>query len=103
MAHKQDYLRKLRGIGHELKPILQLGQRGLTDSVVEEIHRALNDHELIKIRLTGVERDEKKELLSTLESRLNASVIHAVGHMALLLRPNPEAKPKLSNLKRHGL
>ena len=47
---KQD-TKQLRAIGHKLKPVVTVAGKGLTDTVVEEINRALSDHELIKVNL----------------------------------------------------
>jgi len=84
----------LRGLGHSLKPIVLLGQAGLTEGVVAEAVRALNDHELVKVRVTGMERDVRDETLATLASRTDSELVGRIGHTALLYRKNKE-RPRI--------
>ncbi len=81
----------LRAIAHGLKPVVLLGAKGLTPAVVQEIDIALTAHELIKIKLTGVEREEKGALLEGLCLELKATLIQHIGHIAVLYRENPKA------------
>jgi len=82
--------RHLRGLGHALKPIIVVGQAGLTEAVAAETVRALHDHELIKVRVTGMERDARDEALAGLASRTASEMIGRIGHVAILYRRNPE-------------
>jgi RNA-binding protein len=84
----------LRGLGHDLKPVVQIGQGGVSDSVVAEIVRALNDHELIKIRVSGMEREDRDEALVKLAGRTESELVYRIGHTALLYRRHPE-KPRV--------
>ena len=86
--------RHLRGLGHELKPIVFIGQAGLSDAVVAEAARALNDHELIKVRATGMEREERDDALDLLAQRTESAIVGRIGHVAILYRRHPE-KPKI--------
>ena len=95
-------LKRLKGIGHELKPIVMIGNNGVTPAIIEEIDRALNDHELIKVKLSAGSKDERETVAAELAQKTNSTMIHSIGRMALLLRHNPNANPKLSNLIRHA-
>lgn len=97
-----DELRRLKGIGHELKPIVMIGNNGVSDAVIEEINRALNDHELIKIKTAPGTKEERDVLSRDIAQKTNSQLIHHIGRMALLLRRNPNANPKLSNLARYS-
>lgn len=100
-AKMQD-IKALRGIGHRLNPIVIVGAGGLSPTVLEEISRALTDHELIKIKIPAGSADERKECAATIAAATESEVIHHIGRMVLLLRHNPEANDKLSNLARFG-
>lgn len=100
-AQKQD-LKELRGIGHRLNPVVIVGSDGLSPAVIEEVGRALHDHELIKIKIPAGSSDARKECANTLAEATESEVIHHIGRMVLLLRKNPEPNPKLSNLARFG-
>ena len=63
MSASNNDKKKFRTIGHQLKPVVIIAQKGLTENIKEEIDRALTDHELIKIKLLTSTRDAKKELM----------------------------------------
>ncbi len=87
-----------RTIGHELQPVVTVAAKGLSESVLAEIDRALTDHELIKIKLAVGDRDAKKRAIETISSELDAEVVQTIGHIALLFRAAEQPNPKLSNL-----
>lgn len=95
-------IKRLKSIGHELKPIVMIGNKGITPAITEEIDRALSDHELIKIKLPAGSKHDRDIISTEIAMAANANVIHTIGRMALLLRQNPNANPKLSNLARHA-
>lgn len=95
-------LKRLKGIGHELNPVVIIGNNGLSPSLLEEVERALTDHELIKIKLPAGSKQERDEVATALTEATSATLIHSVGRMALILRQNPNANPKLSNLVRYA-
>lgn len=95
-------IKRLKGIGHDLKPIVMIGNKGITANITEEIDRALSDHELIKVKLPAGTKEERDIIGAELAAAANATLVHAIGRMALLLRKNPNANPKLSNLARHS-
>jgi RNA-binding protein len=86
--------RHLRGLGHALKPIISIGQAGASDPVVAETVRALNDHELVKVRVTGMERDARDEALDSLATRTKSEMVGRIGHTAVLYKKHPE-KPRI--------
>ncbi|ALF59350.1 YhbY family RNA-binding protein [Psychrobacter urativorans] len=95
-------LKRLKGIGHELTAVVMIGNKGITPAITEEIDRALSDHELIKVKLPAGSKEERDTVTTELAKNAKAQVIHTIGRMALLLRKNPNANPKLSNLSRHA-
>lgn len=95
-------IKRLKGIGHELKPIVMIGNNGVTPAISEEINRALDDHELIKIKLPAGSKHDRDVVSTEIATAAKATMIHTIGRMALLLRKNPNANPKLSNLARHA-
>ena len=82
----------LRGLAHALRPMVQVGQSGVTDAVITAVNRALLDHELIKVRLF---RPEQKKVMATeLVQRTQAYLCGLIGHTVILYRPHPET-PKI--------
>ena len=82
--------RHLKGLAHPLKPVILMGNAGLTDSVVAETDRALADHELIKVRLPGLDRTERDAALVLLSQRTGSTMVTRIGHVAVLYRANPK-------------
>jgi RNA-binding protein len=81
--------RELRGRAHLLAPVAQVGRGGVTDAFVAELDRALDAHELIKIRLRG-EREERAAQLDEVTARLDCMVVGTVGAVAVLYREADE-------------
>ena len=90
----------LRTLGHSLHPVVTVAGKGLTDAVVAEVDRALNDHELIKIKLAVGDRELKKATVAEICSRLDAEAVQRIGHVLLLFRAAEKPDPRLSNLLR---
>lgn len=82
--------RHLRKLGHALKPVIQIGDAGLTEPVANETERALRDHELIKVKVRGTDRDARDAMLAELARRTGSALVQRIGHVAVLYRPNPE-------------
>lgn len=99
MALSNDQKKAFRSIGHTLNPIVMIASNGLTDRVKDELNRALDDHELIKIKISVGDRDVKKQVLTSLLQSTGAELVQQIGNVALILRRNPNAKPSLSNLR----
>jgi RNA-binding protein len=78
--------KKLRKKAHGLKPVVMIGQQGLTDAVLAEIDLALNAHELIKVRVRGADKNERAEKNAQIERQLNAEVVHQIGGITVLYR-----------------
>src|SRR5690625_2151483 len=92
--------KQLRTIGHKLNPIVTIADRGLTDSVLAELNRALDDHELIKVKLALTERESRHEAVALLQDMRRVEVVQKVGKTALLYRANQKHNRKRSNLLR---
>ncbi|MGH8299571.1 MAG: ribosome assembly RNA-binding protein YhbY [Steroidobacteraceae bacterium] len=82
--------RHLRGLAHELQPVVRLGTSGLTDAVARETDRALTDHELIKIKGPGGDREARDAMFEELARRSRSSLVHRIGNVAVLYRPRPD-------------
>jgi len=92
MAELTSKQRKfLRSHAHSLKAIVQVGQRGLTAPVIQEVDGALAAHELLKVRLGG-EREERGQLAERLAAATRAENVGEVGRVVLLYRPHPDPK-----------
>jgi RNA-binding protein len=83
----------LRGVAHGYKPLVRIGKEGLSESVVRAIDAALDDHELIKVKIAA-ERDEREKFVAVIEARVNCECVGTVGRMAILYREHPDPEKR---------
>ncbi|AIA74772.1 ribosome assembly RNA-binding protein YhbY [Halomonas sp. XH26] len=100
MSLSQAQKKAFRSIGHHLNPVVTVSENGVSENLLAELSRALNDHELIKVKLAITERDDRVAMLNELVADSNAELVQTIGKMALLYRRNPKVNPKLSNITR---
>jgi RNA-binding protein len=80
----------LRGLAHALKPLIRIGGAGLTDALAAETTRALEDHELIKVKAPGGDRPARDEMFAALARRTESALVQRIGNVAVLYRPRAE-------------
>tara|TARA_R110001592_G_scaffold341474_2_gene630573 strand:- start:5822 stop:6124 length:303 start_codon:yes stop_codon:yes gene_type:complete len=95
-ADKKHY----RTIAHNLNPVIIVGDKGLTENLLDELKRALHDHELIKVKIAIGDRDDRSKIIDSLVEATRSEIVQSIGKVVVLLKKNPKAKPKLSNLIR---
>ena len=81
--------RRIAGQAHHLKPVVTVADKGLSETVVAEIERALNDHELIKIKLRG-DREMRKVWAQRISELCKADLVHSIGQVACFYKKHPE-------------
>jgi RNA-binding protein len=84
LSEKQK--KHLRRLAHPLSPIVMLGNAGLTDGVVNELDRALTDHELVKVSARVGDREVRNEALDMLATRTSAQLVQRVGNVGVFYR-----------------
>lgn len=94
--------KKLRQIGHHLNPVVMLGSQGLTENVILEAERALNDHELIKVKIAGEDRERRQALIEELVNATHVELVQKIGKIVLLYRKAEQQNAQLSNLVRYA-
>ncbi|MBT8102102.1 MAG: YhbY family RNA-binding protein [Gammaproteobacteria bacterium] len=82
----------LRGLGHQLKPLIIVADSGLSESLLAEYESTIDHHELIKVRVRVGDRAARDDIIKTLCSRSSAMLIQRIGNVALLYRPNLKKK-----------
>ena len=100
MPLTQEQKKQYKSIGHHLKPVLMVADNGLTEGVLAEFERALSDHELIKIKLNILDREQRLAAAAELCKVGRADLVQVIGKMALLYRKNPKVNKQLSNVHR---
>ena len=82
--------RHLRGLGHDLKPIVQIGKDGIDDGVVAAVDRALVDHELVKVKVGEAAGLERHDAAEDIARRTHSEVAQVLGNTLLLYRADPD-------------
>jgi RNA-binding protein len=93
--------KRLRGLAHDLHPLVQLGKEGLTAAALDQIDRELARHELIKVRFLSL-KEERRTAAREIESRLDCALAGLVGHVAIYYRPHADPKKRRIELERRS-
>ena len=92
MALSERQKKHLRRLGHALRPIVLVGQRGLNPGVVEELKGALEHHELVKLRARVGDREARDALFGELASLSGSELVHRIGNVGLFYKQNNEIR-----------
>ncbi len=90
MTLKESQKKYLRGLGHQLKPTITVGDKGLTETLMTEYESTLAHHELIKAKVRVGDRGARDSIIRELCSKGSAELIQRIGNVALLYRENPD-------------
>lgn len=93
MALTQTQIKHLKALAHHRKPVVTIGNAGLTAAVLREIGIALKAHELVKVKLPALEREARQEIFERICSESGAESVQHIGRMAIVYRR--AAKPKI--------
>ena len=92
MTLSESQKKYLRGLGHDRKPLIMVGDAGLSESLLVEFESTLAHHELIKVRVRVGDRNARDAIIGEMCEKSGAALVQRVGNMALLYRENPEKK-----------
>lgn len=86
----QGQKKYLRELGHKLKPVIQVGDAGVSEPLFREFESTIDHHELIKVKVRAADRAERDRMIDDLCRRSGATLVMRVGNTALLYRHNPD-------------
>ena len=93
----------LRGLAHDLKPVVLIGKEGITDGIVRAADEGLSRHELIKIKFIDFkEKNQKETLTGELVDKTGSAQIGMIGHTAILYRPQTDPEKRRIRLPAKG-
>jgi RNA-binding protein len=93
LSNKQ--MQHLKGLAHTLKPVVQLGNNGLTEGVLAEIDSAIKHHELIKVKIPTDDKEEKTLIMDAIVRETGAIKVHTIGHVLVLYKSSDDRKIEL--------
>ena len=79
-------------IANDLKPVVMIGQHGLTESVLNEIELSIDHHELIKVKVNADDREQRQAFIQRIAECTRSDLVHKIGHIAVFYRRNPKRK-----------
>jgi RNA-binding protein len=82
--------RFLRGIAHGLDPVVMVGQKGITPTLVKELEGALAHHELVKVKLSDADREDRADTIEALREASKSELVQTIGRVACFFRRNPK-------------
>lgn len=85
---------KLKAQAHSLKPVVLMGEKGLTENVMLEIDLALASHELIKVKVGRLPKEEKQEIAAEIVKATKSEIVQIIGNILVLYRHNPNKSKK---------
>ncbi len=95
MNLNKKQIQYVKGLAHSLKPVVLIGNNGLTEAVVAEIDFALNHHELIKVKINTEDRDTKALVVEAICRETNAIKIQVIGKTLVIYRQSEEKKIRI--------
>jgi RNA-binding protein len=95
--------KRFRAIGHQLNPVVTIGGNGFSDTVIAELQRALEDHELIKVKIHAEDREDRAETITEMLKLTESELIQRIGNVALIYRAAAKPKANKSNILRSGI
>ena len=94
MALSKNQIKHLTSLAHHLKPVIMVGQHGVTENLLNELEIALDHHELVKIKIAGEDRDSRQQMIQQLCDTSGAQTVQSIGKTLTLFRRNRQ-KPKI--------
>ena len=88
MSLTKNQIKTLRGLCHSLKPIIMIGQKGLTTEVLDELEIAINHHELVKIKIAMDDREARKEMIKDICEKSQSENVQVIGKTVSVYRRN---------------
>jgi len=85
---------RLKAEAHYLKPVVLMGEKGLTENVMIEIDLALATHELIKVKIGSLPKEEKKQIAGDITKSTKSEIVQMIGNVVVLYRKNPSLVKK---------
>ncbi len=95
MKLNRKQISHLRSLAHKLKPVVMIGDKGLTENVINETIEQLEHHELIKIRINAEERNDRKAMIEEICQQCNVTLVQSIGHIGVFYKTAKQAVIKL--------
>lgn len=99
MSLSNDNKKHFRQVGHGLKPVVMVAGNGLSENVLAEVNRALDDHELIKVKVSVVDRTLRAATIKEMCASTHSELVQEIGKVALIFRKSKKPTLPTSNIR----
>ncbi|MDQ6970653.1 MAG: ribosome assembly RNA-binding protein YhbY [Mariprofundus sp.] len=86
MTLSNQQRKTLKAKAHHLKPLIRIGQKGLTDNLIEEAIQTLDRHELVKVHIAQDDRQQRDDAAQELAKRCEATIVNQIGKTCVLYK-----------------
>ena len=90
MELSREQKKHLVSLAHSRKPVVRVGQKGVSENVVKELDGALTAHELVKVKISIGDRDERATIIDAFARECDCECVQAIGQTASFFRRNPK-------------
>jgi len=97
MKLNRNQISHLRSLAHKLKPVVMIGNNGLSENVINEIIEQLDHHELIKVRINAEEREDRKAMIEEICLQSQAVLVQSIGHIGIFYKQAKKPSITLPN------
>ena len=91
--HDKNFIRSLKKHAHHLKPVVWVGQNGITEAVLQEVDHALQAHQLIKVKMAGSDKVTRQRASCRICEATGACEVTHIGGILSLYRRNMDLPP----------
>ena len=100
MEKLRGYQKKyLKGLVHGMKPLVFVGQKGLSPTVTQAVDESLEKHELIKVKFIDFkEKGQKEKIAGVIEKETASELVGKVGHIAIFYRQQKDPEKRKINV-----
>ncbi|TNF35035.1 MAG: ribosome assembly RNA-binding protein YhbY [Gammaproteobacteria bacterium] len=99
MSLTKNQIKHLRSLAHNLKPVILVGQNGVTENLMNELNIALDHHELLKVKLASDDREHRQAMVEDIVTQSHADKVQIIGKTLVLFRRN--TKKPVIELPKH--
>ena len=82
----------LRGIAHNINPMIIIGANGVTESLMKELESTLEHHEILKIKMASADRDDRKQIVDYILEQTGALLVQSIGKICVIYRQSDETE-----------
>ncbi|WP_321324103.1 ribosome assembly RNA-binding protein YhbY [Thiomicrorhabdus sp.] len=82
----------LRGIAHNINPMIIIGANGVTENLMKELESTLEHHEILKIKMASADREDRKQIVDYILEQTGALLVQTIGKICVIYRQSEDTE-----------